>query len=453
MFRRSLPPLFAVALAALTLAGCEQSNKLGQRVAGIFNRGAGAPAETPVAPPRATTPAEPARPAEAVPSAAPPPPASAATPPAAAAIERSARNGPPRVALLLPLTGPNASVGQALLDAATQAVFDFADDNFALLVRDTAGTPQGALAALEWAVAQEARLVVGPLLGVETQAVAPTARAAGLPVLSLSNDRTVAAPGVFTLGIAPQDAVSRTIEYARSRGLERFAALVPSNALGIATERALRTSLAGTGGELVRVERYDAGALDFAPAVRRLGQLAGPPPRLARGEVGPPPPELDFDAVLLPDFGDRLIQVVAQLHGHEIDPVRVKYLGVPLWDDPRLLRESSLQGAWFANTAQAPRTTFENRYRAAFGRPAPRVASLAYDAVALAAVLAHDKGPDGADFSLDALTVDSGFAGADGIFRLTRDGTVERGFAILEVRREGARILSPAPETFEAPSN
>jgi len=68
-------------------------------------------------------------------------------------------------------------------------------------------------------------------------------------------------------------------------------------------------------------------------------------------------------------------------------------------------------------------------------------------------VLAHDKGPDGADFSLEALTADSGFAGADGIFRLTRGGTVERGFAILEVRREGARVLSPAPETFEVPSN
>ncbi len=447
---RAIPLLLAVALAGLSLAGCESSNALGQRVAGIFNRGGTGAAEAPVAPPRA---AEPARPPETA-SPATPPPASAVTPPAAAAgVERSARAGAPRVALLLPLTGPNAPVGQALLDAATQAVFDFADENFALLVRDTAGTPQGAQAAFEWALAQEARLVVGPLLGADTQAIAPAARAAGLPVLSLSNDRTVAAPGVFTLGIAPQDAVARTIEYARSRGLERFAALVPNNALGVATERALRTSLAATGGELVRVERYDPGALDFAPAVRRLGQLAGPPPRLARGEVGPPPPELDFDAVLLPDFGDRLIQVVAQLHGHEIDPVRVKYLGVPLWDDPRTLRESSLQGAWFANTAQAPRATFENRYRAAFGRPAPRVASLAYDAVALAAVLAHDKGPDGADFSLEALTADSGFAGADGIFRLTRGGTVERGFAILEVRREGARVLSPAPETFEVPSN
>ncbi len=447
---RSVPLFIAVVVAALSLGGCENSGALKERVAGIFGQGQSAPAD---APPRSVAPTPPAAPAQVEAAPAAPPSSTAIDPAAATALERSARMGPPRVALLLPLTGPNASVGQALLDAATQAVFDVADENFVLLVRDTAGTPQGALAAFEWALAQEARLVIGPLLGAETQVVAPAARAAGVALLSLSNDRTVAAPGVFTLGIAPQDAIARTIEYARARGLERFAALLPNNALGVASERALRTSLAATGGELVRIERYDASALDFAPAVRRLGQLAGPPPRLARGEVGPPPPELDFDAVLLPDFGDRLIQVVAQLHGHEIDPVRIKYLGIPLWDDPRTLRESSLQGAWFANTAQPARLVFEDRYRGAFGRPAPRVASLAYDAVALAAILAHGKGPTGADFSLEALTANSGFAGVDGIFRLNTTGVVERGFAVLEVRREGARLLSPAPETFEAPTN
>jgi hypothetical protein len=81
------------------------------------------------------------------------------------------------------------------------------------------------------------------------------------------------------------------------------------------------------------------------------------------------------------------------------------------------------------------------------------VASLAYDAVALAAILAHGKGPAGADYSLETLTANSGFAGVDGIFRLNPGGIVERGFAVLEVRREGARVLSPAPETFEAPTN
>ncbi|MBL8807972.1 MAG: penicillin-binding protein activator [Rhodospirillales bacterium] len=441
-------PVVALVLAAFALAGCEQTNELTAKVAGIFGPGQSAPAS---APPKALPPAAPAPVPEAKP--AEPPPSAASEAGAAAAAESAARKGPPRVALLLPLTGPNAGIGQALLDAATQAVFEVADDDFVLLVRDTGGTPAGAAAAMDWAIEQQARLVVGPLLGAETQAVAPRAHAAGVAVLSFSNDRSVAGPGVFTLGIAPQDAIARTVEFARSRGLERFAALVPNNGLGQASERALRTSLASTGGELVRVERYDTGALDYAPFVRRLGQLAGPPPRLARGELGPPPPELDFEAVLVPDFGDRLAQVVAQLHGNEIDPARVKYLGIPLWNDPRTLREPSLQGGWFADTAAAPRAAFDGRYRATFGRAAPRVADLAYDAVALAAIIANGKGPDGADFSLATLTADSGFAGVDGIFRLLPGGLVERGYAVLEVRRDGAYVLSPAPETFEAVGN
>jgi ABC-type branched-subunit amino acid transport system substrate-binding protein len=440
---RPFRPLAAVVIAASLLGACESAGALGERVTGILRPDQ----PTPVAPPPAANPAEPV--AERGPAAVEPL-ASTATPDPAL---RPARTGPPRVALLLPLTGPNAAVGQALLDAATQAVFDVADDDFVLLVRDTAGTPEGAAAALDWAREQQARLVVGPLLGLETQAIGAAARAAEIPVLSLSNDRNVAGPGVYTLGIAPQDAIARTIAYARSRGLEKFAALIPNNALGAASEAAMRATLGATGGELVRVERYEPGTLDFGPAVRRLGRIATAPQRLARGETPSPPPELDFEAVLLPDFGDRLVQLVAELHGHEIDPARVKYLGIPLWDDPRLLRESSLQGAWFAAPPTAGRGAFERRYREAFGRPPPRVASLAYDAVALAAILARGKGPDGADYTLEALQVPAGFAGVDGLFRFGTGGTVERGFAVMEVRRDGARTISPAPDAFEAPSN
>ena len=53
------------------------------------------------------------------------------------------------------------------------------------------------------------------------------------------------------------------------------------------------------------------------------------------------------------------------------------------------------------------------------------------------------------DFSDRALTSPSGFEGLDGIFRLRRDGGIERGLAVLEVRREGFRTLSPAPRTFQ----
>jgi hypothetical protein len=65
-----------------------------------------------------------------------------------------------------------------------------------------------------------------------------------------------------------------------------------------------------------------------------------------------------------------------------------------------------------------------------------------------AAILA--RGESGPDFSAAAIANPNGFAGADGIFRFRGDGIAERGLAVLEVRREGFRTISPAPEDFRA---
>jgi len=55
----------------------------------------------------------------------------------------------------------------------------------------------------------------------------------------------------------------------------------------------------------------------------------------------------------------------------------------------------------------------------------------------------------GPDFSPATLTQANGYSGIDGIFRLTADGGVQRGLAVLEVRREGPVVIDPAPKTFE----
>ncbi len=58
------------------------------------------------------------------------------------------------------------------------------------------------------------------------------------------------------------------------------------------------------------------------------------------------------------------------------------------------------------------------------------------------------KNPEGPDYSVAALTNPSGFVGLDGVFRLNRDGLVERGLAVLEVERDGPRVIDPAPQSF-----
>ena len=79
------------------------------------------------------------------------------------------------------------------------------------------------------------------------------------------------------------------------------------------------------------------------------------------------------------------------------------------------------------------------------------LAELGYDAAALASVLANRAAELGAPrvFDVEGLTQASGFSGIDGIFRFLPTGEAQRGLAVLEMRRGGFRLLSPAPQTFE----
>jgi hypothetical protein len=92
------------------------------------------------------------------------------------------------------------------------------------------------------------------------------------------------------------------------------------------------------------------------------------------------------------------------------------------------------------------RTEFENRYRQAFGEAPTRLASLGYDAVALAALLSRDRGPQG--FSRSAIENREGFAGSDGLFRFSQNGAIERGLAIIQVQQNSNSVLQAAPRRF-----
>ena len=108
-------------------------------------------------------------------------------------------------------------------------------------------------------------------------------------------------------------------------------------------------------------------------------------------------------------------------------------------------------GAWFAAPPRASRLRFVDRFRDTYGRTPDRLATLAYDGVALAAVLAQTVGPRGTPYAAENLENPEGFAGVDGIFRLGANGEVERGLSVLEIGRDGPREVDPAPTSFEQP--
>ncbi len=344
-----------------------------------------------------------------------------------------------RAALLLPLSGKQGALGQAMSNAAQMALFDAGTSHFNLLPLDTQGTPEGASAAAKQALAGNADIIIGPLTSGEVKAVSSVVSSTGPSVLAFTTDRSVLGHGVYTLGFLPSSQVSRVVGYARTQGKKSFALLAPSSDYGRAIADSFRTAVPAQGGQVAKIEFYDPRSTDLSAVVKTFVTTDG-----HGGSVAAPV----FDAVMIPDEGQRLRSVASLLTYNGVDPLQVRFLGTLLWDDPKLGEEPSLQGGWYPAPPSASHQKFEARYAEAFPALPGRVASIVgitYDATSVAAELARR-----GDYSVGALTRGEGFNGIGGMVRLAPDGTSERGMAVREVSREGAREVSPAPSSFGA---
>lgn len=376
----------------------------------------------------------------------------------------------PNVGLLLPLSGPHANVGKALLNAAQLAVFDIAGNEFQLIVRDTRGTPAGAQEAAKAVLDAGASLILGPLFAASVPTVADEARARAVSMIAFSNDMTVAGGNVFVMGLAPAPQVDRVVDYASAQGLRRFALLAPDNSYGHAVINAMQAAVSSNANELSRLSAFSSAVEDPSPQVRALADYERRKEALeehrakleARGDdaalseleslenfdtLGSPP----FEAVMLPVGGQTLLTMAPLLAYYDIDPEEVQFMGTALWDDPRFGREVTLRGGWFAAPSPELWQEFTGRYKEVFGTQPLRIASLAYDGTALAAVLSRRGAESGVapNFGPVAIAQPSGFAGIDGIFRFRPDGRIERGLAVLELGENGITLLDPAPTSFE----
>ncbi len=396
-----------------------------------------------------------------------------------------------RIGILLPLSAKSASVrniAEDLFNAAQLALFDLKRPELTLLVQDTQGTPEGALKVTSKLLQDGVQIIIGPLFAASTQAITPLARNAGIPVLSLSNNRDIAGDGVWLMGFLPEQNLDRIIDEATARGHTRFAALIPETAYGQRIQNALAPIIEFYGGELVQTEVYQEEAQSMLVPVQRialyeerkqaweeerarlteeaillLARLSDAPVAediwVQIAELNPELKaqydamrltetfgELPYDAIIMPEGGIRLRTLAPLLPYFDVDPRDIKFLGTGLWDDPKLSQEPPLIGGWYAAPEPRGWRDFTKRYEKIYGRRPPRLSSLAYDSVSLIAALTAIY-PSTA-FTHKSLTNPNGFHGTDGIFRLTRDGLNERGLAVLEIRRRRNGRVSSAPDNF-----
>ena len=330
-----------------------------------------------------------------------------------------------RVALLVPLTGPNAAVGQSIANATTMALLDTNAKNLRITTYDIADGPA---AAASKAIADGNRLILGPIQAEDVPPIATIARAAKVPLVTYTGSTGVAARDVFVMSTVPEASLARTVAYAAKTGSKRFALLAPKGEYGQRAAAAYAEAVKAAGGTLVQTQIYDRSNTSVISAAQRMKTKGG------------------FDAVLIADSARFAIQAAPQLKAPGAASPRI--LGPELWNgEASIYASPALRGALFSAISDGRFKTFAESYKSRFGAAPYRLATMGYDSVLLSIRVARDWQP-GTQFPLARITDTGGFLGIDGPFRFSPLGVIDRALEVRQVQAKGVGIVSPAPERF-----
>lgn len=338
-----------------------------------------------------------------------------------------------RAAVLLPFSHSSSRVrseAEGMLAAIELALFEQAGDDFLIIPKDTAGRADVAEAKAEEAIEEGADIIIGPLFGANVQPVNRIARQESVPVISFSNDRDAAGGGAYLISITPESEVTAVVEYAARVGVRSYAFLGPDSSYGRRIESALRGAAAVNGGSVIVSQKYGSKGEGQEEAASIVANTIKNQPR---GTV----------AIMIPEQGTRLRSVAPLLPYNGVDVRRLKLLGTGVWNDPSVWREPTLFGGLFAAPEPEAGTNFTESFQRNYGSAPKGLASLGYDAAALAIQLAGEE-----NLTRRGVTNRDGFIGTNGLFRLRSDGLPDRGLAILEITPEGVAVAQPGKRDF-----
>jgi len=168
-----------------------------------------------------------------------------------------------RLALLLPLSGPNAADGATVRDGFLSALYQLpAASRPPLRLYDTAAIP--AARALMQARADGSTFIVGPLL---SDAVAAVANLGPEPIpllaLNLLPDGQAAPADLYQFALSPYDEARMVARRVLADGRQHGIIVVPRNPWGMRVATAFERELTLGGGSVIAQVTYDPAAHDY----------------------------------------------------------------------------------------------------------------------------------------------------------------------------------------------
>lgn len=376
-----------------------------------------------------------------------------------------------RVAVLLPLSGDNATAGNMIRTSIELATLQRGPQNLAISFYDTA---PNASSAINQALSINPEIIIGPLFAGDARIIREE-KPESTPVLSFTSDATAVGRGVMSMSLMPTNSVESIVREMQSDGTRSFIVVAPDtpsgqlmagtarnaasiydipvsgvfyytekdaesikNTMAAASMNAARVAANNRAREILSdiLTKERLTAIEKSSLNHQLDKLA------KTDTLG----DLPYDAVLFLGSGDDTKSLASFLRYYGVGARDARFYGTAMWDGADIASDLTMSGAKFAALPPVSES-FANLYEQTDGTTPTRLATFGYDAANMAMGMIYSNKSNAA-YLLDP----SGYMGLDGLFRLKPTGESERALRIVELDGSGTpRTIKNAPTNFMSP--
>ncbi len=317
----------------------------------------------------------------------------------------------PRIAALLPLSGAWQAIGNILLQSMLLAYENTATTpTISLNFYDTKSSEEGARSAFLHATSEGASLVIGPVFADHTQAISAMAEHTKTMTFSLSNisSNTTDNPYIFNFGIRPEHALETLASAAIFHGKTHFLAALPDTPEGLRYHTTLSAILKAKQHRLAHTIWYGVDHYNMSETLAAFDAI------LEQNQNDPSFPA--HAALFVPSASTQTLSLLKQLESHH-KLKGMQILGSGEWDTMYTKQDPWFTNLWFASTDPALQQHFHTLFLERYGVAPLRIASIAYDATAMAVALLTQQ-----EALLPSSLYHKRFEGFNGVFAFQDNG-------------------------------
>ena len=311
-----------------------------------------------------------------------------------------------RIGLVVPLTGEYSTIGDSIIKSTRLALNKINDEKFEIVPGDTKANPIDALKASKALYDQGIKIIIGPVFNESTKYLDELNN---VTFISLTNKIYGNPPNVISAGVNAISQLQTIDKFRNLNEIQRTIFLIPKSDYRKEVEQAIKktklklkdkyfydmdpTLLTS---QIEKVTRYPERKQNLLNEIERIenSSLINKEKKLEELNKKDTLGGINFDSVIIADFGESLKSVATSLLYTDVSSKRISYITLNQWFDNSLLKEYSLQPIYFPSINKENFELFKVEYNNAYKKKANQLSFLSYDLVGLVYFLIYSNNFD-----------------------------------------------------------